>query len=504
MRWATLSGASMSKEALDAWMAKYPRTGAVSDELVDAVSRVESKGDDYAVSSQGAIGPMQVIAGKQGLEPSDIANPTVNKQVGARILDKLHKQFGGDEERMLRAYNQGPGNERKREGNAPKETREYPGKVRAELAQWMKDHPPKSEWDDPNVKLPDINEPAMKQWQADHPIVEAFGKGIKSVMDFAEKNNPPVKMLFDATGARSVSKVADMVAYGDPLTTGKGQTLKVKDDVVDAALLAAPLAGKAMKLTKGLPVGLSMEDKGSTFAGVRSLLQDLPKAKISELEHTPDKLPSVKRKVESNPAVVQYIQDPYPVNTLLRYGEDSPQHKVSLASASERYDSSEFGGDLAPSAFARELDRVTSTPSSFDTDLYRGLKLNDKDVEAILNGATVSGQGMGSFSANPTVAHRFADRSYGKTKVVARIPKNTSVMGETLPGLNYMQREEEVLLNPKNAFKAVPKYDEESKTLLLDLIPVDKKDAKNTVNIFSITGAAAPVGYNAVNEEPSK
>ena len=468
----------MSKEALDAWMAKHPRTYDFPEELLPAVRAVESAGDDRAVSKKGAIGPMQIVPKAHGLEPSDITDPAINLEVGARILDNLQGRFK-DTTRALKAYNRGPDAERKHEDTPPKETTDYV----ARIAKWQKQHPVKSEWDDPKVKLPDMGVTSMKQWEAKYPLLDIIGKGVKSVMDFAEKNNPPVKMLFDATGARSVPKVAHMVAYGDPLTTGKGQTLKLKDDVVDAALLAAPLAGKAMKLTKGLPVGLSMEDKGSTFAGVRSLLQDLPKAKISELEHTPDKLPSVKRKVENNPAVVQYIQDPAPVNTLLRYGEDSPQHKASLASASELYDSSEFGGDLVPSAFARELDRVTSTPSSFDTDLYRGLKLNDKDVEAILNGATVSGQGMGSFSTNPKVAHRFADRSSGKTKVVARIPKNTSVMGEALPGLNYMQREEEVLLNPKNAFKAVPKYDEESETLLLDLIPVDKKDAKSTVNI---------------------
>ncbi len=161
MRWVTPSGASMSKEALDAWMAKYPRTGAVSDEMVDAVSRVESAGDDYAVSSQGAIGPMQVIAGKHGLEPKDIANPAVNKEVGARILDKLHNQFEGDMTRTLRAYNQGAGNERRREGNAPKESREYPGKV---IAEWQKRHPVKSEWDDSTKPLPDMPpqvEPSM-------------------------------------------------------------------------------------------------------------------------------------------------------------------------------------------------------------------------------------------------------------------------------------------------------------------------------------------------------
>jgi hypothetical protein len=251
----------MSKEALDAWMKQHPRTGAVSEDMINAVAKVESAGDDYAVSSQGAIGPMQVIAGKHGLEPSDIANPAVNREVGSRILDKLHGQFGGDMTRTLRAYNQGPGNERRREGNAPRETREYPGKVNAALEQWMKDHPPKSEWGDPRKKVGGIDEPAMKQWKADNPVMEAFGKGAKAVMDFAEKpfgyENPPVSFLLDITGARSIPKTAEMLAYGDRLTTGKGETLKVKDDVLDTALLAAPVAGRAMKAMKGKPLGLT-------------------------------------------------------------------------------------------------------------------------------------------------------------------------------------------------------------------------------------------------------
>ena len=219
----------MSKEALDAFFAKYPRTGAVSDEMVDAVSRVESAGNDYAVSSQGAIGPMQVIAGKQGLEPSDIANPAVNKQVGARMLDKLHKQFGGDEERMLRAYNQGPGNERKREGNAPKETKEYPGKVRASLAQWKKDHPVKSEWDDSSTPLPEGGAlPGLDDFHKKYPLRDENPD--KSVLGAKTLTRPTTEKTAIALGKERLTELDKKagewnkkgdVAYEEFKKTGK-------------------------------------------------------------------------------------------------------------------------------------------------------------------------------------------------------------------------------------------------------------------------------------------
>lgn len=131
----------MSKEALDAWMAKHPRTYDFPEELLPAVRAVESAGDDRAVSKKGAVGPMQIVASAHGLEPSDVADPAVNLDVGARYLDKLHKQFGGDTTRALKAYNRGPTAERKHEDTPPKETVDYV----ARIEQWKKDHPVKSE-----------------------------------------------------------------------------------------------------------------------------------------------------------------------------------------------------------------------------------------------------------------------------------------------------------------------------------------------------------------------
>jgi hypothetical protein len=264
----------MSKE-LDVWMKKHPRTHAFPDSLIPAVEETESANIENTVSPAGAVGPMQIVTSAHNLRDSDVADPKINREVGVRYLDKLYKQFDGDVVRTLRAYNQGPGNERKEpEDYTPTvEAQQYPNKViyrdesrkndtEASFEQWKKDHP---------VRVPQ----EMKQWEAKYPVLEAFGKGAKAVMDFAEKpfgyENPPVSFLLDITGVRSIPKTAEMLAYGDRLTTGKGETLHVKDDVLDTALLAAPVAGRAMKAMKGKPVGLSI--KAIEDAPIRSLAE---------------------------------------------------------------------------------------------------------------------------------------------------------------------------------------------------------------------------------------
>lgn len=67
--------------------------------------------------------------------------------------------------------------------------------------------------------------------------------------------NPPVQMLSDALGVPGLQRTLDRVSYGEPLTTGKGQATRLRDDTVDAlgfvplsprtALSMAGLAGAA-------------------------------------------------------------------------------------------------------------------------------------------------------------------------------------------------------------------------------------------------------------------
>ncbi|MEO8504261.1 MAG: lytic transglycosylase domain-containing protein [Acidobacteriota bacterium] len=98
--------------------------------LVAAIVEVESGFDARVVSSAGALGLMQVmpdIAGEHGGDPFD---PAVNLDVGTRYFSQLLRQFGGDVQLALAAYNAGPTTV-ERYGKVPpyRETRAFVRKV---------------------------------------------------------------------------------------------------------------------------------------------------------------------------------------------------------------------------------------------------------------------------------------------------------------------------------------------------------------------------------------
>jgi len=64
-------------------------------------------------------------------------------------------------------------------------------------------------------------------------------------------DNPPGQMLSQFVGIPDIASALERIGYGEPLTTGSGQTLKLRDDVLNAIMAVAPFA----QATKGLPVG---------------------------------------------------------------------------------------------------------------------------------------------------------------------------------------------------------------------------------------------------------
>ena len=107
--------------------------------LLAAIVAVESDFSAHAVSSQGALGLMQVIPespqdyGVKG----DLLDPHVNVEVGSRYVSGLIKDYKGDLERTLAAYNAGPGAVQRYKGVPPyAETRGFVREVLAHYAEY--------------------------------------------------------------------------------------------------------------------------------------------------------------------------------------------------------------------------------------------------------------------------------------------------------------------------------------------------------------------------------
>ncbi|KMT21528.1 lytic transglycosylase domain-containing protein [Clostridium cylindrosporum] len=107
------------KETID----KYADNYKIDRELVYALIKKESKYDPLAVSKKGAMGLMQImpdtgkyisgLLGEKNFKINDLYDAEKNINYGTYYLAKLSKDFNGDVEAILAAYNGGEGNVRK-------------------------------------------------------------------------------------------------------------------------------------------------------------------------------------------------------------------------------------------------------------------------------------------------------------------------------------------------------------------------------------------------------
>jgi hypothetical protein len=119
----------------DAHVEEACRLHMVSPDLVKAVIAAESEFDQWAVSSKGARGLMQLMPGTaRRFGVSDSFNARQNILAGTQYLRVLLDQFAGDVELALAAYNAGE-NAVLRYGGIPpyRETRGYVAKVQGLL-----------------------------------------------------------------------------------------------------------------------------------------------------------------------------------------------------------------------------------------------------------------------------------------------------------------------------------------------------------------------------------
>lgn len=96
--------------------------------LIAAIIEAESGFTPDAISPKGAVGLMQILPSTGGR--ADLYDPSVNLEVGSRYLAWLLKQFDGNLEHTVAAYNAGPAAVTRYGGVPPfAETRRYVHKV---------------------------------------------------------------------------------------------------------------------------------------------------------------------------------------------------------------------------------------------------------------------------------------------------------------------------------------------------------------------------------------
>ena len=116
-----------SASSVDEIIEYYAKRHRVDKGLVYAIIKVESDGNQYAVSSAGARGLMQLMPGtalEMGVK--DIFDPAENVAGGTQYLSKLLSLYKGNTSMALAGYNAGPGNVKKYGGVPPfEETQNY-------------------------------------------------------------------------------------------------------------------------------------------------------------------------------------------------------------------------------------------------------------------------------------------------------------------------------------------------------------------------------------------
>lgn len=127
----------------DALIAQAAARNGVDPAVLHGLIQQESGFDPHATSSAGALGLTQLMPGTAAsLGVSDPLDPAQSIEGGARYLSEMLRDFGGDTEKALAAYNAGPGAVQRYGGVPPyAETQQYVSKVLGYAAEYRQSFP---------------------------------------------------------------------------------------------------------------------------------------------------------------------------------------------------------------------------------------------------------------------------------------------------------------------------------------------------------------------------
>jgi hypothetical protein len=183
----------------------------------------------------------------------------IDRELQSQAAREYYQRLAGEAEARATQARRGMSNEQR--------AQEYPYSSYDVLEEDLLTKPPFQYAKGGEVKMAGAGrvEGSIRPTEVQNKGALGLANALKKAHEFASKPfgyaNPPAEMISELLGIPAVSRTLERMGYGEPLTTGKGMTLKPKDDTMDAALTVLPMA----KVTKGMPGGLSIKNKGGNF-----------------------------------------------------------------------------------------------------------------------------------------------------------------------------------------------------------------------------------------------
>ncbi len=137
------SSGGETSSAYDALIEQAAARNGVDPAVLHGLIQQESGFDPSSTSSAGALGLTQLMPGTAAsLGVTNPLDPAQSIEGGARYLGEMLRQFGGNTQDALAAYNAGPGAVQRYGGVPPySETQQYVAKVLGYAAEYRSSHP---------------------------------------------------------------------------------------------------------------------------------------------------------------------------------------------------------------------------------------------------------------------------------------------------------------------------------------------------------------------------